>query len=136
MAPSVQGAFRPATTYMPRLGQKYILLPLMLSQAMVPVMAARAPDSSFILSATSGNFDSYYPTYLANGYWSLASTLLGTAPALSFMAGVMDYTDDDVSRPAALPGWNEIDYFDGGAWLNGDASLNGDAPRHGGASLN
>jgi trehalose/maltose hydrolase-like predicted phosphorylase len=117
-------AFRPVTTYMPRLGQKYILLPLMLSQAMVPVMAARAPDSSFTLSATAGNFASYYPTYLANGYWSVASTLLGTAPALSFMAGVMDYTDGDVSRPAALPSWNEIDYFDGGAWLNGDASLN------------
>src|SRR6185312_415573 len=138
MAPSVQGAFRPATTYMPRLGPKHILLPLMFSQAMVPVMAARAPDSSFILSATGGNFDSYYPTYLANGYWSLASTLLGTSPALSFMAGVMDYTDDDVSRPAALPSWNEIDYFDGGAWLNGGASnhsgasLNGDAS-HGGA---
>lgn len=85
------------------------------------VQAAPSPDSapeSFELRATERDFDSYYPTYLANGYWSMASSLLGTAPTPAQMIGVMDYTATDVSRPAALPSWNEIDYFDGAQWLN------------------
>jgi protein-glucosylgalactosylhydroxylysine glucosidase len=70
------------------------------------------------LTATARNFDNYYPTYLANGHWSMASSLLGTAPTQAQMIGVMDYTPADVSRPAAIPSWNEIDYFDGAEWLN------------------
>jgi trehalose/maltose hydrolase-like predicted phosphorylase len=79
----------------------------------------RAASDTFTLSATQANFTQYYPTYLANGYWSVESSLLGTAPTVAHMAGVMDYGTDDVSRPAAIPNWNEIDYFDGAAWLNG-----------------
>ena len=80
---------------------------------------ARAVADTFTLTATQANFAEYYPTYLANGYWSVASSLLGTAPTVAHMVGIMDYDADDVSRPAAIPSWNEIDYFDGGAWLNG-----------------
>jgi trehalose/maltose hydrolase-like predicted phosphorylase len=83
--------------------------------------ARRASTDSFTLTATQDNFAQYYPTYLANGYWSVASSLLGTAPTVAHMVGIMDYDADDVSRPAAIPSWNEIDYFDGGAWLNGGA---------------
>jgi trehalose/maltose hydrolase-like predicted phosphorylase len=82
---------------------------------------ARAAADTFTLTATQANFAQYYPTYLANGYWSVASSLLGTAPTVAHMVGIMDYDADDVSRPAAIPSWNEIDYFDGGAWLNGSA---------------
>jgi protein-glucosylgalactosylhydroxylysine glucosidase len=81
--------------------------------------AARAAPDSFTLTATQDNFARYYPTYLANGYWSVASSLLGTAPTVAHMVGIMDNDPADVSRPAAIPSWNEIDYFDGGAWLNG-----------------
>jgi trehalose/maltose hydrolase-like predicted phosphorylase len=81
----------------------------------------RAAVGTFTLTATQANFAQYYPTYLANGYWSVASSLLGTAPTVSHMVGIMDYDADDVSRPAAIPSWNETDYFDGGAWLNGSA---------------
>ncbi|MDP9014395.1 MAG: glycoside hydrolase family 65 protein, partial [Pseudomonadota bacterium] len=80
---------------------------------------AEAPAAAtFTLTATAGNFENYYPTYLANGHWSMASSLLGTAPTQAHMVGVMDYTAGDVSRPAAIPSWNEIDYFDGTEWLN------------------
>ncbi len=93
---------------------------------LVPAAAARGSTATarpaadtFRLTATQANFAEYYPTYLANGYWSVASSLLGTAPTVAHMVGIMDYDADDVSRPAAIPSWNEIDYFDGGAWLNG-----------------
>jgi hypothetical protein len=85
----------------------------------LPAAAARAAAGTFTLTATAANFAQYYPTYLANGYWSVASSLLGTAPTVAHMIGIMDYGADDVSRPAAIPSWNEIDYFDGSAWLNG-----------------
>jgi hypothetical protein len=73
---------------------------------------------TFELSATDRNFQNYYPTYLANGYWSMASSLSGTGPTPAQIVGVMDYTANDVSRPAAIPSWNEIDYYDGAGWLN------------------
>lgn len=72
----------------------------------------------FALTATVADFDEYHPTYLANGYWSVASSLRGTDATEAHMVGVMDYTAGDVSRAAAIPSWNEIDYFDGGHWLN------------------
>jgi trehalose/maltose hydrolase-like predicted phosphorylase len=83
-----------------------------------PANAPSPSTDSFELSATARDIDHYYPTYLANGYFSMASSLLGTGPTPAQMIGVMDYTADDVSRPAAIPSWNEIDYFDGSAWLN------------------
>ncbi|MDB6084748.1 MAG: trehalose/maltose hydrolase or phosphorylase, partial [Gammaproteobacteria bacterium] len=94
---------------------------LMCGAAVHGARAAPAPEpriDTFALTATDRNFEVYYPTYLANGYWSMASSLAGTAPTVSHMIGVMDYTANDVSRPAAIPSWNEIDYFDGAEWLN------------------
>jgi len=79
---------------------------------------AIAAINTFQLTATEQHFDRYFPTYLANGYFSVSSSLSGTVPTLSQIVGVMDYTKDDVSRPAAIPSWNEIDYYDGRAWLN------------------
>ncbi len=89
--------------------------------ANVATATTRAAADTFTLTATQANFAQYYPTYLANGYWSVTSSLLGTAPTVAHMVGIMDYDADDVSRPAAIPSWNEIDYFDGGAWLNRSA---------------
>ncbi len=80
------------------------------------ILAADAPG--FDLTATQKNFSLYYPTYLANGFFTTSSSLRGTDPTLSYMVGVVDYTPGDVPRPAALPSWAEMDYFDGSAWLN------------------
>jgi trehalose/maltose hydrolase-like predicted phosphorylase len=80
------------------------------------ILAADAPG--FDLTATQENFGLYFPTYLANGFFTTSSSLRGTDPTLSFMVGVIDYTPGDVPRPAALPSWAEMDYFDGAAWLN------------------
>jgi trehalose/maltose hydrolase-like predicted phosphorylase len=74
--------------------------------------------SGFDLTATERNFSLYFPTYLANGFFTTSSSLRGTDPTLSLMVGVIDYTPGDVPRPAALPSWAEMDYFDGVAWLN------------------
>jgi trehalose/maltose hydrolase-like predicted phosphorylase len=73
---------------------------------------------SFELTATEKDFSLYFPAYLANGYFTTSTSLRGTDATLSFMVGVMDYTPGDVPRPAALPSWAEMDYFDGAAWLN------------------
>jgi trehalose/maltose hydrolase-like predicted phosphorylase len=75
-------------------------------------------DASFRLTATAADFGGYFPTYLANGHFSTDSSLHGTRAALSLMTGLMDRTPDDVSRPAALPGWMEVDYHNGAGWLN------------------
>jgi protein-glucosylgalactosylhydroxylysine glucosidase len=80
--------------------------------------ASSRPLDDFSLSARIRDLANYYPTYLANGYWSLASTARGTDPAASQIAAIMDYSPGDVSRPAAIPSWNEIDYYDGAHWLN------------------
>ncbi len=88
----------------------------LLSLVRSPVAAASTAD--FELVATERDFGLYFPTYLANGIYSAQSSLRGTDPTLSLMAGVMDYTPGDVSRPAAIPSWTEVDYFNGQAWLN------------------
>ena len=75
-------------------------------------------EPGFDLTATQKDFSLYFPTYLANGFFTTSSSLRGTDATLSFMVGVMDYTPGDASRPAALPSWAEMDYFDGSAWLN------------------
>lgn len=80
------------------------------------ILAAAAPG--FDLTVTQKNFNLYFPTYLANGFFTTSSSLRGTDPTLSFMVGVMDYTQGDVPRLAALPSWAETDYFDGASWLN------------------
>src|SRR5580765_5089515 len=79
--------------------------------------AARATQADFELTATRADFDTYFPTYLANGYFSAQSSLRGTEATPAQIVALMDYTPGDVSRPAAVPGWTEIDYFDGAHWL-------------------
>src|SRR5215470_16869026 len=77
-----------------------------------------ASDPSFTLTATSENFGTYFPSYLANGYFSTMTSVRGTEPNMSYMVAFMDYAQDDIARPAAVPGWSEIDYNAGGGWLN------------------
>jgi protein-glucosylgalactosylhydroxylysine glucosidase len=87
------------------------------------VAAPSAPDSSFILSAGPQDFDSYFPSYLANGYFSTMTAPRGTEGNLAYMVAFMDYAKDDIARPAAIPGWSEIDYSTGDSaaghfWMN------------------
>jgi len=75
-------------------------------------------DPSFLLTGTSKNFDAYFPSYLANGYFSTMTSVRGTEANLAYVVAFMDYAKDDIARPAAIPGWSEIDYNPGGGWLN------------------
>jgi trehalose/maltose hydrolase-like predicted phosphorylase len=86
----------------------------------VAATAGAATDSSFLLTATAKNFDSYFPGQLANGYLSTFTSPRGTESNLSYLIAFMDYGKDDVARPAAIPGWSGIDYraASTGAWLN------------------
>ena len=86
--------------------------------AVVALPAAASAADTYLFNAGIDDLASYYPTYLANGYFSLASTPLGSDPATSLMAGRMDESGQDVARPAAVPSWNTIDYYDGRHWLN------------------
>lgn len=86
----------------------------------VSASGASGATDVFSLSANIEDLADYYPTYLANGYFSLTSSPLGTEGTDSLMAGLVDYSPGDVSRPAAIPHWNEIDYFDGERWLNAE----------------
>ena len=91
--------------------------PVLLAAALaVPVYAAT--DPSFLLEATSANWGAYFPTYLANGYFSTLTSVRGTEANPGYLVAFMDYTRGDVSRPAAIPGWSEVDYNPGGGWLN------------------
>jgi hypothetical protein len=85
--------------------------------------AAGEDDSSFLLTATSKDLPSYFPTYLANGYASTLTGPRGTESNLAYLVAFMDYKKDDISRPAAIPGWTGIDYSTGLSsagqfWLN------------------
>lgn len=82
-----------------------------------------ATDPSFLLTATAKDFDTYFPGQLANGFFSTMTDLRGTGGNLAYMVAFMDYAKGDISRPAAIPGWNEIDYstgpsLAGQSWLN------------------
>jgi len=79
---------------------------------------APATDPSFLLTATARDFDAYFPSYLANGYFSTMTSVRGTEPDRAYMVAFMDYTKGDISRPAAIPGWSEIDYNPGTGWMN------------------
>ncbi|HLI17621.1 MAG TPA: glycoside hydrolase family 65 protein [Rhodanobacteraceae bacterium] len=83
-----------------------------------PAIAQTATDPSFLLTATAKDFDAYFPSYLANGYFSTMTSVRGTEPDMAYMVAFMDYTKGDISRPAAIPGWNEFDYNPGTSWLN------------------
>ncbi len=77
------------------------------------------------LFAQSGTFElridratPYTRTYLGNGRLGVSTSPLGTAPTETYMAGLYDQAEGDVPRIAALPAWNEVDWFDGRAWLS------------------
>ncbi len=85
--------------------------------------AVAATDPSFLLTATAKDFASYFPAQLGNGYQSTLSSPRGTEGNLAYLVAFMDYAQDDISRPAAVPGWSEIDYSTGDSpaghfWLN------------------
>ena len=87
------------------------------------MLAQAETDSSFLLTATASDLAGYFPGYLANGYTSTYSSPRGTEGAMAHLVGLMDYAVDDFSRPAAVPGWTEMDYstgptVTGQAWLN------------------
>jgi trehalose/maltose hydrolase-like predicted phosphorylase len=98
---------------------------------LVATVCDAAGDDSFRLEATPKDFAAYFPSYLANGYFSTMTSPRGTEANLAYMVALMDYAKDDVSRPAAVPGWSEIDYSTGKDsagqnWLNAsklDASV-------------
>ncbi|HWU75602.1 MAG TPA: glycoside hydrolase family 65 protein [Rhodanobacter sp.] len=88
-----------------------------------PLVRAATTDPSFLLTATSRDFASYFPGQLANGYLSTTTAPRGTEDNPAYMVGFMDYGKDDMSRPAAIPGWTEIDYSTGQSraghfWMN------------------
>ena len=99
---------------------KFRTLPLLCVLVLAPLAQALAQqvDPSFLLTATSRDFGSYFPSYLANGYFSTMTSVRGTEPDRAYMVAFMDYTGDDISRPAAIPGWSEIDYNPGTGWMN------------------
>ena len=102
--------------------QKLVLLIVVAVGCHVSIARA-ATDPSFLLTATSKDFVSYFPGQLANGYWSTMTAPRGTEGSLAYMVAFMDYGKDDISRPAAIPGWTEIDYSTGPSdtghfWMN------------------
>jgi trehalose/maltose hydrolase-like predicted phosphorylase len=91
---------------------------LCLIVAALALPAHAAADPSFLLTGTAENFGTYFPGYLANGYFSTMTSLRGTEGNRAYMVAFMDYKPGDIARPAAIPGWSEIDYNPGGGWLN------------------
>jgi trehalose/maltose hydrolase-like predicted phosphorylase len=86
-----------------------------------PHQAVAGSDPTFLLSTELPAAESYFPTYLANGYVSTMSSPRGTEGNPSFVVGLMDYSQHDIARPAAIPGWSEINYSAdaaGQSWLN------------------
>src|ERR1700722_4365473 len=82
-----------------------------------------ASDPSFLLSANLQDLNAYFPGQIANGYFSTMTAPRGPEGNLAYMGAFMDYAKGDGSRPAAIPGWTEIDYSTGPShagqfWLN------------------
>jgi protein-glucosylgalactosylhydroxylysine glucosidase len=93
--------------------------------ALPPVVASAAQqtDDSFRLSAGLEQLPTYFPGLLGNGYIATLTTPRGTEAAQTYLVGFMDYSPGDISRPALVPGWTEIDVAPGGAgsqdeWIN------------------
>ena len=55
--------------------------------------APAASDAGFILSANGEDFEHYFPSYLANGYFSTRTAPRGTEGNLAYMVAYMDYAD-------------------------------------------
>jgi protein-glucosylgalactosylhydroxylysine glucosidase len=80
-------------------------------------------DPSFLLRAGLADLPGYFPGYLGNGYLATLTAPRGTETAPAYMVAFMDYTAGDMSRPAQVPGWTEVDFSSsppgsGLAWLN------------------
>ncbi|HEX4388911.1 MAG TPA: glycosyl hydrolase family 65 protein [Steroidobacteraceae bacterium] len=77
-------------------------------------------DDSFSLSAALEDLPQYFPGYLGNGYFSTLTAPRGTEPTRAYLVAFMDYTQGDMSRPAAIPGWTDSDFRpgEGHGWLN------------------
>lgn len=93
--------------------------------AMVPLvaLAGEEPDAGFQLSVGLGQLPAYFPGLLGNGYIATLTTPRGTEAGQTYLVGLMDYTPGDISRPALVPGWTEIDFAPGRAgskddWVN------------------
>jgi trehalose/maltose hydrolase-like predicted phosphorylase len=105
-----------------------LVLALLGALAAIPAGAVSEPagaasDATFSLSAGAEDLSNYFPSYLANGYFSTMTAPRGTEGNLAYMVAFMDYGKDDESRPAAIPGWSEIDYSTGDSaaghfWMN------------------
>src|SRR5579859_1359360 len=80
-----------------------------------------AADESFVLNAQASDIPNYFPAYLGNGFVSTLSSPKGTDSSRAYLVGLMDYTAGDISRPAAIPSWTDIDFKageQGFSWLN------------------
>jgi hypothetical protein len=96
---------------------------MLLCGLLVATRICSAADSSFVFSAGMQDLANYFPTYLANGYFSVMSGPRGTEATPGYLAAFMDHTPGDVARPAAVPGWTGIDYSTGRStagesWMN------------------
>ena len=93
---------------------------ILLSLACFAPATKAATDPGFLLTATAKNFETYFPGQLTNGYVSTFTSPRGTESNLSYLIAFMDYGQDDIARPAAIPGWSGIDYrmSSSGAWLD------------------
>lgn len=85
--------------------------------------ARAATDASFLLSAAPGDLPGYFPGYLGNGYLGTLTAPRGTESTPTYVIAFMDYTTGDMSRPAQVPAWNEVDFSSsapggGLSWLN------------------
>ena len=67
-------------------------------------------DASFLLHAELKNLPDYFPGYLGNGYLGTLTAARGTEATPTYLVAFMDYTAGDMSRPAQVPGWNEVDF--------------------------
>src|SRR5262245_48361019 len=89
----------------------------------VVLVAHGETDRSFLLTAHASDLDTYFPSYLANGYLSTMTSPRGTESNLAYVVAFMDYAKEDIARPAAIPGWSGINYSTGKStagqfWLN------------------
>jgi protein-glucosylgalactosylhydroxylysine glucosidase len=105
---------------MSRIGSAIMWMLLLAGHASV---RAAETDPSFLLRAGLAELPGYFPAYLGNGYLGTLTAPRGTEATPAYMAAFMDYTAGDMSRPAQVPGWTEVDFSSsppgsGIAWLN------------------
>ena len=72
--------------------QKYrcwMIVPALCFAAMQMAAAAPVPpDATFSISASAADFGNYFPSYLANGYFSTMTAPRGTEGNLAYMVGL------------------------------------------------